>query len=226
MTTFEMDLLEYLLTFLTARRRERFAQVLSKRTRRLTLVLEDVFQQHNISAILRSCDAFGVQDVHVVESRNEYEPVSQIALGSEQWLSVRRYATTFACLRELRAGGYRIVATSPGPDSRPLEEVDVQQPLALWFGTEKEGLTEEVIRSADELVRIPMYGFVKSFNVSVAAALCLQSLTGRLRGSDVDWRLNDDERSPLLLDWCRQSIPNIELIEQRFRRNREEAREG
>lgn len=221
MITFETDLLEYLLTFLTARRRERFAQVLSKRTRRLTLVLEDVFQPHNISAVLRSCDAFGVQDVHVVESRNEYEPVSEVALGSEQWLSVRRYETTAACLGELRAGGYRIVATSPGPDSRPVEEVDVEQPLALWFGTEKEGLTDEVLASADELVRIPMYGFVESFNVSVAAALCLQAMTRRLRGSDVDWRLEDDERAPLLLDWCRRSIPNIEMIEQRFRRNRE-----
>ena len=224
MTTFETDLLEYLLTFLTARRRERFAQVLSKRTRRLTLVLEDVFQPHNISAVLRSCDAFGIQDVHVVESRNEYEPVSEVALGSEQWLSVQRYETTSTCLHQLRSRGYHIVATSPGPDSKPLEEVEFKHPLALWFGTEKNGLTDEVIKSADELVSIPMYGFVESFNVSVAAALCLQSLTSRLRGSDVDWRLADDAQSPLLLDWCRQSIPNIAVIEQRFRQEHEATR--
>lgn len=226
MTPCDADLLDYLLTFLTARRRTRFAQVLSQRTRRLTVVLEDLFQSHNISAVLRSCDAFGIQDTHVVESRNPYEPVPEIAAGSEQWLSVHRYDSTSDCLDGLRAAGYRIAATIPGPDATPLEEIDVTRPLALWFGTEKEGLTREVIEAADERITIPMYGFVRSFNISVAAAICLHRFTDQLRRSGGEWGLTEEEQAPILLEWCRATIPNVDAIEERYFLERQKAAES
>lgn len=219
MSEYEGALLKYLESLLTPRRRERFEQVLNWRTRWLTVVLTDLYQQHNISAVLRSCDAFGVQDVHVIEDENAFETNSRIARGSERWLTLHRHRGAVPiqdCLRDLRRQGYVIAATVPGENHRSIEELPVTQPVALLFGTEKEGLPPEVLAQADALVRLPMFGFVESFNVSVAAALSLQLLTRTLHASSVPWHLTKLERERLRLDWSRQSLPGAEAIEHRF----------
>jgi tRNA (guanosine-2'-O-)-methyltransferase len=221
MTDDEQRLFDYLQTFLTPHRRRRFAEVLALRTRRLTVVLEDVYHAQNVSAVLRTCDAFGIQDIHVIDARNPYEVNADVSLGTDRWLTVRRYSdpetAVHDCVARLRRAGYTLVATSPHGDSVPVHELDVTQPLALILGNEKVGLTAELAAQSDRRVHVPMYGFVESFNLSVAAALCLQTLSARLRQSDIDWRLTDAEREELLVRWTRLSIPAVEQIEARYR---------
>jgi tRNA (guanosine-2'-O-)-methyltransferase len=217
-------LFDHLSDYLTAARRKRLVDVLSRRTRRLTVVLEDIRKSHNVSAVLRTCDAFGVQDVHVVEPREPFEAAAKIALGTQQWLTIHEYPAkggAAECVRRLRDDGYRIVATTPpGPRTVRFDELDLDTPLAIAFGNEKEGLTETVEAAADCFVTIPMDGFVESLNISVAAAVILQSLTTRLRLTDVPWGLSDEEKFELLFDWTRQSVPSIEAIEQRWSETR------
>lgn len=220
MTPLDRLLLEHLLTYVTPRRQARFADVLDQRTRRITVVLEDFYDSHNISAVLRTCDAFGVQDVHVIETEHEFEHEPEIALGSEKWLTVHRYGNSpnsrLDCVAALRRSGYQLLAVTPHAEARSPEEIDVSQPIALVFGTEKEGLTAEIASQADGAVRIPMCGFVESLNVSVAAALCLYPMTRRLRCGPHDWGLAAAEREALLFEWVRKSVPHLEPLEQRF----------
>lgn len=221
MTDDERRLLDYLQTFLTPRRRERFERVLAHRTRWITVVLEDLYDPHNIAAISRSCDACGVQDLHVIEVHHPYEAQPEISLGSQQWVTVRRYADAVdprrSCTDALRSQGYRIAVTTLEADAVPPEEVDLAQRLAIVFGTEKDGVTSPMLADADLKIGIPMFGFVQSFNVSVAAAICLHSLTTRLRSSGVDWRLTPAEVEQLTAHWTRLSIPNVDQIERRYR---------
>jgi tRNA (guanosine-2'-O-)-methyltransferase len=219
----ERVVLGYLQGFLTDRRQERIAEVLGQRTRYLTVVLENLFQEHNISAVLRTCDAFGVQDVGVIETDFEYAISRQVALGSDQWLTIRRFpgpSPTRDCLTDLRARGYRLVATTPRPGSVPISEIPLDRPIALLMGSEIDGLSEEALAMADLSAHLPMHGFVESFNISVATALCVQTLTQRIRESSVAWGLSEPEQLRLTLDWTRKSIRNVEAIEARFARER------
>ena len=216
------SLAEYLSRFVTEERLARILQVLSERTRYLTVVLEDIYQPHNASAVLRTCDAFGIQDVHVIENRNTYEINRNVELGTAQWLTLRRYrdaaSNTETAVSELRAAGYRIVATSPHARQQSLEQFDLDAgPAAILFGTEKEGLSQTALSLADELVSIPMYGFVESFNISVSAALVLHQLTGRLRESGIDYSLSPRERAELYLHWLRGSISRVDALEREYR---------
>lgn len=186
--------IELLRRFVTDRRWTRMQQVLAARTRYLTVAIEDIYQPHNASAVLRSCDAFGVQDVHIIENRNRYRINPGVELGTSQWLTLRRYhrpdpdrplRATEECITQLRRSGYRIVVTSPHQSAPTPEEISLDSgPLALLFGTEKEGLTETALAMADESLRIPMVGFVESLNISVCAAISLQILARRLRTTD------------------------------------------
>ncbi len=205
--------------FVTDRRWERMLSVLRERTRFVTVAVEDIYQPHNASAVLRSCDAFGIQDVHIIENRNRYTVNPGVELGTSQWLTMNRYrredsdpptAATERCIAALRSAGYRIVATSPHRDDVTPAEISLRQgPIALLFGTEKEGLTETALSSADEYLRIPMVGFVESLNISVSAAVTLQILTARLRIEEEDapvWAISDDHRDRILLRWLYQSV--------------------
>ena len=219
----EQAVFAYLSDFLTPRRRERFASVLAQRTRWLTVVLENIYQDHNISAVLRTCDAFGVQDVAAIEKEFGFEVNRQIALGTDQWLTIRRFAgpnPTVDCLADLKRRGYRVVATSPRPGSYPIEQLPLDEPVALVIGNEVDGVSAETLELADHSVHLPMYGFVESFNLSVATALCLQSLSTRLRTQRDDWGLSAEEKEHLLLDWTRKSIVNPALLEARFWKQR------
>ena len=214
----DLDLLHYLETFLTPQRKQRFIDILELRTRYITVALEDVFQMHNSSAVIRSCEVFGIQDCHLIEARYGKRLDKNIALGAQQWVDAYSYTDSQSCIKALRKKGYRIVATSPHTDSCLLDEYEFEAPLALFFGTEKEGLSAEVLREADETIKIPMVGFTESLNISVAAAIILQQLSSRLRKTDLPWRLSDREKFDIQLDWTKKSIKHISDILERYNR--------
>ena len=193
-------------------KRALFDRLAPLRTRHISVVLEDIYQSHNASAVLRSCDCFGVQDVHVVENRNAFNPAGDVAVGSSKWVDYYRYPTVTEAYAELRRRGYRIVATLPHENDQMIGDLDISQPTALVFGTELTGLTGEAIEGADAYVKIPMYGFTESFNISVCAALSLFSLTERMRRSNTCWQLSEDEQLDLKLHWAMQAIRDGEQV--------------
>lgn len=214
-------LLEHFQWFLTSERRRRIEEVLEARTRHVVLVLENVFRAHNISAVLRSCDAFGIQDVHIIDRHNDFDVARDIALGAERWLTVRRYRETdpeAACLEALRNEGYRLLVTRHDANVQRLDEVDLSHKTALILGNEHTGVSDRLSAVADGVVCIPTCGFVKSLNLSVAAAVCLYELTSRLRRSEVCWQLTEAERARLRFQWTRQSVRHAGDIETRFHR--------
>jgi len=214
------ELIEYLRGFVSDNRYAKFGQVLDFRTRHLAVVLEDIYQPHNASAVLRSCDIFGVQDIHIIETKNAYTVNKDIALGSAKWLSLVKYRkgenNSLDCIKALKAKGYRIVATTPHERDCNIDELPIDKPLALFFGTELTGISDTVREHADEFVKIPMYGFTESFNISVCAALCMHTLKEKLHKSTVNWKLPEAEREELLLKWLRNTIPSADLIEKDY----------
>lgn len=210
----------YLCKFITENRKQRFEEVANKRTRHISVVLEDIFQPHNASAVLRTCDCFGVQDVHIIENKNEYNINPDVALGSSNWLTLHRYNerqdNTLSCISKLKSNGYSIIATTPHTTGCPLEDLDLSNKVAIMFGTEKDGLSEQAMQQADGFIKIPMYGFTESFNISVSAALTLFSCTERLRNSDIQWHLSDKELIDIKLEWILNSIRKSELIAEQY----------
>ncbi|MBR4738628.1 MAG: RNA methyltransferase [Bacteroidales bacterium] len=194
-------------------KRALFDRLAPLRTRHIAVVLEDIYQSHNASAVLRSCDCFGVQDVHVVESRNPFNPAGDVAVGSSKWVDYYKHATIQEAYRHLHAHGYRIVATLPHENDTMIGDLDLSQPVALVFGTELTGLTQEAVEGADAYVKVPMYGFTESFNISVCAALSLFSLTERMRrDGGLRWQLSDDALLDLKLHWAMQAIRDGEKV--------------
>ncbi|MCA0959327.1 RNA methyltransferase [Muricauda ruestringensis] len=214
---FDHELLNYLEGYLTEERKQRFCDVLQKRTRHITVAVEDVYQLHNASAILRSCDVFGIQDLHVVEDRFGKRMDKNIAMGAEQWVDVNRYQTTTDCISKLKNEGYQIVATTPHDDSSLLHDFFPQKKSAIFFGTEREGLSKEVMQRADGFLKIPMVGFSESLNVSVSAAIIIQELAQKVRSSNLDWQLTPMEVLDKRLDWTKKSIKDVEGIIKRYR---------
>ncbi|MCX7729273.1 MAG: RNA methyltransferase [Bacteroidia bacterium] len=209
--------IDYLRTFVTERRFQRFNEVLSKRTRYITIVLEDVFQGHNASAVLRSCECFGIQDVHFIENRNTFKTNEEVSMGAAQWLTIYRYNdkdtnNTAICYSKLRKKGYKIVATSPHHKSVDIESLNIDNPIALIFGAEKEGLSKYALQHADEYVHIPMHGFTESFNISVSAALCMYELNKRLRRSGISYLLSEEEKNEILLGWLKNTVEDADGI--------------
>ena len=200
-------LYEEMSAFFSDNKRELFDRLVQNRTRHIAVVLEDIYQSHNASAVLRSCDCFGVQDVHVVETHNAFNPAEDVAVGSSKWVDYYKHPSILETYDSLRTRGYRIVATLPHERDTMIGDLDIRQPVALVFGTELTGLTKEAIDHADAYVKIPMYGFTESFNISVCAALSLFSLTERMRSDpSIAWRLTPDEQTTLKLFWAMQVV--------------------
>ena len=213
----DLDLLAYLESFLTEERRNRFREVLDFRTKFLTIAAEDVFQQHNASAIVRSSDVFGLQEVHLIEGRFGKRVDKNIAMGAQQWVDIKSYKNARECAEALKSEGYKIIATMPSGNAIPLDEFTITEKTVLFFGTEKEGLSPEIVQKADDFLQIPMVGFSESLNVSVSAAIILQKLTTDLRRSDLNWRLNEEEKQAKLLDWTKKTIKNVDQIIERYK---------
>lgn len=212
---FSLELLNHLESLLTSQRRELFRKVIDQRTHHFTVAVQDVYQLHNTSAVIRSCDVFGVQDLHVVEEVNLKKIDREIAMGAQKWVDVHRYTSTEDCIGNLRSQGYRIIATSPHKGTA-LQDFDISQKGAIFFGRETKGLSEEVLETADEFMQIPMVGFTESLNISVSAAIVLQDLTARLRRSNAVWQLSEKEKLRKRLEWAMKNLKSAEEIIERF----------
>ena len=216
MEKFNQDLLTYLEGFITENRKEGFLRVLKNRTKHFTVAMEDVFQLHNTSAVMRSCEVFGIQELNVIEQKFGKSIDKEIAMGAEKWVDINRFSSIQDCITNLKRKGYQIIATTPHNDSCLLHEFDITKPSALFFGTERDGLSEEVMQQADGFLKIPMVGYTESLNISVSAAIIIQDVTNRLRQSDIHWQLTEEEVLEKRLDWTRKSIKDIEFIEKKF----------
>lgn len=217
----EQGLIDYLSNFVTKKRLNQFKSILRNRTRFITVVLEDIFQSQNASAVLRTCDCFGIQDVHVIENKNEFTDNSEVSLGASKWIDIHNYNkidnnTSFA-LNALKEKGYRIIATTPHANDILLDDLDLTAgKIALVFGTELTGVSDYVKKNADGFLKIPMFGFTESFNISVSAAIILYQLTLKLRKMDVDWQISGEEQNELLYRWLKKSIKKSDLIVNKY----------
>ena len=213
--------IDYLSKLITEERWQLMNKTLADRTKYLTVVLEDIYQPHNASAVLRTCDCFGIQDVHIIENKNKYTVNPDVALGASKWLNLKKYNeqenNTLVCINALRAKDYRIVATTPHTDDVNLEDFDLAKgKTALFFGSEQPGLPKIALEHADEFLKIPMYGFTESFNISVSASIILHHMRLKLNQSDIEWKLSKQENEEILLNWLKQSIKRSDIIEKEF----------
>jgi tRNA (guanosine-2'-O-)-methyltransferase len=212
----DLKYLEFLEDILTDNRKERFATVLAKRTNHFTVAMEDIFQLHNTSAVMRSCEVFGVQELNVIEEKYGKSIDKEIAMGAQKWVDVNRFESITNCIESLKSKGYQIIATTPHENDCMLDEFDITKKSAFFFGTERDGLSEEVLKNADGFLKIPMVGFTESLNISVSAAITLQSLTSRLRKTDIKWQLSEEEILIKRLQWAKNTIKDIKRIEARY----------
>lgn len=215
------DLINFLSGYLTDNRREILWRVLEKRTRYLTVVLEDIFQSHNAGAVLRTCDCFGIQDVHIIENINQFEVNPKVVRGATKWLTLHHYNqeenNTLNALSKLKSDGYKIIATTPHVGDFDLDNLDLTQgKIALVFGTEMKGISPEVANFADGFLKIPMFGFTESLNISVSAAIILHHLTFKLNHLKVNYQLTDKEKEEVMLNWLKSSIKGSESMIKDF----------
>jgi len=207
---------------ITENKRQMFDRIAADRTKYMTVVLENVYQDHNASAILRTCDCFGIQDLYVIEKNFRYEVKRDIALGAGRWVDIHQFnegeSPDIECIRTLKEKGYRIIATTPHTDKETIHSVNLDQPIAVLFGTERRGISPGLMALADDYVNIPMYGFTESLNVSVAAAITMEVLRERIQASSLNWRLTADEQTDLKLKWCRKILRGGDALEEQIRK--------
>ena len=212
---------EYLRNFVTDDKNELFDRLIQERTDYVRIVMEDLYQSHNQSAVMRTADCLGIQHVHLIENRNVYDETSTVSRGAREWLSLHRHNerenNTLATIGFLREQGYRIIATTPHTHDVCIDELDLAKgKMAFFFGTELTGLSSTVLEEADEFVKIPMYGFTESLNVSVAAALVMYSIVQRLRDGNLVWRLSPEQRDEILWQWYNKTVKAADEILERF----------
>lgn len=212
----DLKLLEYLESYLTENRKQRFKTVLAQRTKYFTVATEDVYQLHNTSAVIRSCDVFGIQEVNIVEEINSKRIDREIAMGAQKWVDLNRYHTTKSCIEDLKSKGYQIVATSPHAKDCDLIDFDISKRSCFFFGRETEGLSDRVLEEADSFLKIPMVGFTESLNISVSAAIILQHVTSKLCKSDIKWQLTEAERIEKRFDWIKKTLKDYDAIVERY----------
>ncbi len=196
--------------FLTEGRISTLCQALSQRTRYVTVVLDDIYHPHNISAVVRSCEAFGIQDIHVLQVENPFRPNKGVTKGAQQWITFHRHTSIETCVMRLKERGYMLLGADPpskGHPSVPVDSIELDQPVALVFGREKEGLHQELRDLCDKLFHIPMTGLTESFNISVTVAISLYVLRRKLDMLPGNlWELSGEEKALLLDDWSVKSV--------------------
>ncbi len=216
------ELLAHFWELITDEKKARFQEVIKNRTRHFTVVLEDIFQAQNASAVLRSVECFGVQDLHVIENENIFDIHVDIAMGAGKWTTLHRYNdaedNTYRCLSNLKKQGYQIIGTTPHENDVDLPQLDISKKTALVFGTELTGLSPTAISMCDGFMKVPMYGFTESLNISVCAAICLQNIAERLRVSDIPWQLNQEDYTDVMLGWLKNSVKRSDVIEEHLKK--------
>ncbi|MPQ48932.1 TrmH family RNA methyltransferase [Marinifilum sp. N1E240] len=216
-----IESVRFLEQFTTEHRLDLIDKNICNRTKYITVVLENIFQPQNASAVIRSCDCFGIQDLHVIENSNEYTLNPEVVMGSSKWVDLHRHnakeENTLDTIISLKKQGYRIVATTPHTNDVLLPDFDLQKgKSAFFFGTELTGLSDVVMDNADEFVKIPMYGFTESFNISVSAALVLNHLSTEIRRTNVNWELSEVEKLELKLEWLKKTVRSGDKMIQEF----------
>ncbi|MEL7001496.1 MAG: RNA methyltransferase, partial [Bacteroidota bacterium] len=217
MSPTDQDFLNYLEQFVTENKQRLIDEALNKRTRHITVVLEDIYQPQNASAVIRTCDCYGIQDVHIVEDRHVYNVNPRVVHGAAKWITLHRYNedrnNSETCIQKLKKEGFKIVATVPKPDVTSIYDLDISEKTAVVFGTEKHGISDYTLQEADELVTVPMYGFTESLNISVSAAICLSAIAEKLYKSDVNWQFEEKDKTLLRLSWYKNIVQRAELLE-------------
>ncbi len=214
------DLIASLKEYISEERFKKIEMISANRTNHVTIAVENLYQSHNMSAVLRTAECLGIQNVHIIENSFQYQINKEVSMGSDKWLTIHRYNgkpdNTQACLQHLKQQGYKLVATMPSEKDTMIDDIDISMPTAFVFGTELLGLSQEAITMADEFVKIPMYGFTESYNISVSVALTMMNVCQRLRKSDINWRLSDNEIMALRLEWVKKSIKDVDGILKRY----------
>ena len=214
------ELLKYLSDFMSENKMELFNKIILERTKHVTVALEDIFQPQNASAVLRTCDVFGIQDVHIIENENEYNVNPRVVHGASKWIDLYKYNekenNTLACINQLKNKGYKVYGTTPHTKDCLVEDIPLDNKIALLFGTELTGLSEVAMQNVDGFVKIPMYGFTESLNISVSASICLYELKKRLKNSTVNWQLSDHEKLDQLIVWAKKVIKDGSKIEKQY----------
>jgi tRNA (guanosine-2'-O-)-methyltransferase len=216
----KQELLEYLLNFLSENKMNLFDKIITERTKHVTVALEDIFQPQNASAVLRTCDVFGIQDVHIIENENEYNVNPKVVHGASKWINLHKYNqkdnNTLDCINKLKTDGYKVYGTTPHTDDCLIQDISLDNKVALLFGTELTGLSQLAMDNVDGFVKIPMYGFTESLNISVSASICLYELSKRLKSSNINWQLSEQEKTEQLIVWAKKVIKDGESIEQLY----------
>lgn len=212
----KQKIFDYLLEFVTDNKKTKLDEISSNRTNHLTVILEDIKENKDASAVIRSCECFGINNVNVIESNKKYKINHDVSMGSFKWLTINRFKTNKECIDHLRLNNYRIVSTSPDRKNKSIYDLDLTQKTALFFGSEETGLTDYILDNSDEIVTIPMYSHVESFNLSASAAITLYTLVNSLRNSDINWRFSEEELLDLKLSWIRRILKSHELLEKVF----------
>lgn len=212
---------EYLQQFLTDERLEKINHFAPESSDFVLPVIEDVFQFRNAAAIVRSVEACGFHKIIAMESQNEFNPNLRVTKGAETWVEVERLPHSLESLKEIKNRGYHIVAVSPENNATQLPDFEVKKPVALIFGTEAAGVTPEILDFADETLAIPMYGFTRSFNVSVAAAICFYELKQKLIKSGIDYKVSGEKLWEMKVRWAVNSLQSGEQILAKYLKENE-----
>ncbi len=215
------ELINYLKDFTTESRWNTINEVVANRTSHITVVLEDLHKPHNANAVLRSCDGFGMQDIHIIENKATFDSDRQVSMGTHNWLTLHRYNepevdNIETCFTKLKKHGYTILATTPHENDQNLNEITITDKTALVFGTERKGISDRVKELADGFVKIPMFGFSESFNISVSAAICLYDLRTRLEKSSIDWKIDEESQNELKFNWLKKTIKASDQLIDKF----------
>jgi tRNA (guanosine-2'-O-)-methyltransferase len=212
----------YLKEYLTAERLKLIEDTSAQRTRHISFGLEDVYQEHNAGALVRTCECFGIQDLYVIENHHEFRASPNISRGSYKWINsiyFRRSEDPIQdCIANIKSKGYRLAATTPGRNSVPLEELNLETPTLFFFGKEKHGLDQQIIDAADVQTHIPMSGVTESLNVSVAAGVTAHHITSRLKSSDIPWQLSEEDLLDLRIEWTLHSIRSPKMLLRNYLR--------
>lgn len=216
----DVALQNYLEEFLMPGRVQRLKEIIAQRTNHVTIVLEDIYQAQNTSAVLRTAECLGLNEVHVIEDKHKYHVNKMVVRGANKWMDIKKFdrlnGGTETCLKSLKDRGYKLVATDPSADSTLLTDIDVTKKTAFVFGTEKFGVSPEAMKLCDERVKIPMFGFTESYNVSVSTALCLFHFISKAREKNVLIGLSDEEQIELLHTWTKKSVQRSDLLVEEF----------
>jgi tRNA (guanosine-2'-O-)-methyltransferase len=224
MSSRDQKLFHHLAQFVSDHKKEFVEKVLDQRTRYVTVVLEDIFQSQNASAVVRTCECMGLQDIHIIENTAKYHFNVRVLKGADKWIDLHRYReknvnNTEVCFNNLRAQGYTILVADPAEDGVAVNEINIsEKKLAIVFGNELRGASAYALNNCDRKIKIPMYGFTESLNISVSVAICLNTVLPGLRASLNDIGLTEDEKDFIRLNWFRKMVKRSDIVEREFMR--------